>query len=396
MSTDPQSRHLNRAKAFYFCFYAATAALIPFLVIYYRHLGLSGEQIGILAALPPFFMLLSAPLWTSIADSTQGHRKLLTLSICSSVALVMVLSQIRTFWGLVLVVGLYAFTASPIISLVDNAVMQVLEGKKNAYGRQRLWGAIGWGISAPLVGALIERTGLYLSFWCFGPLMMAGLFVSFGIPFKGRMRLGKPYFREALPLVANPWWVSFLFMVFVIGIAQATVSTFFILRLDHLGASKTLIGLSLTAATLSEIPMYLYAERLLQRWGARGLLLFSTIAYLVRVMAYSMVVLPWTAIFLQLFHGPSYSALLVAGVTYADEIAPPGLGASAQGLFSAVLLGIGVTAGNLIGGTLYQNFGAAVMYRSVGLIIFASLILFLIAERRFQRILPLSTHPRKL
>jgi PPP family 3-phenylpropionic acid transporter len=384
MSPNTQDQYLNKARAFYFCFYAATAALIPYLVIYYRHLGMSGGQIGLLAAILPFFMLLSAPLWTALADSTHKHRLLLTISICSAVLLVLVLSQTRTLRGLIIVISLYAFTASPIISLVDNAVMQVLQDKKSYYGRQRLWGAIGWGISAPIIGFLIEKSGLGWLFWCYGPLMITGLFFTFGLPFKGR-KLQKSFLTGVRHLLVNPWWLSFLFIVFVTGIAQATVGTFFILHLDNIGASKTLIGLSLTMATLSEIPIYYYADRLLKRWGARGLLIFSTIGYLVRVLAYSLVIVPWTALFLQLLHGTSYSALLVAGVSYADEIAPPGLGASAQGLFSAVLIGIGVTAGNLIGGTLYESFGAAVMYRSVGLVIFISLILFMLVERNFQK-----------
>lgn len=40
-------------KAFYFFFYAAAASLIPFLSLYYEHLGLNGRQIGLLTGLMP-------------------------------------------------------------------------------------------------------------------------------------------------------------------------------------------------------------------------------------------------------------------------------------------------------------------------------------------------------
>ena len=36
---------------FYFLYFAATAALIPFIVLYYQQLGFSGGQIGLLSAL---------------------------------------------------------------------------------------------------------------------------------------------------------------------------------------------------------------------------------------------------------------------------------------------------------------------------------------------------------
>ena len=50
---------MNKAKLFYFIFYAAMAALSPFLTLYYQSLGLSGTQIGLLAGLVPLTGMLS-------------------------------------------------------------------------------------------------------------------------------------------------------------------------------------------------------------------------------------------------------------------------------------------------------------------------------------------------
>ena len=55
---------MNKAKLFYFIFYAAMAALSPFLTLYYQSLGLSGTQIGLLAGLVPLTGMLSGTLWT--------------------------------------------------------------------------------------------------------------------------------------------------------------------------------------------------------------------------------------------------------------------------------------------------------------------------------------------
>ena len=45
-----ESRFLE-PKAFYFFYYAALAALQPYLALYYRSLGLTGSAIGILSAI---------------------------------------------------------------------------------------------------------------------------------------------------------------------------------------------------------------------------------------------------------------------------------------------------------------------------------------------------------
>ncbi len=60
------------AKVFYFCYYAAAACLMPYLVLYYRQIGLSGGQIGLLAGIGPLVTLVAAPLWGGWADATRA------------------------------------------------------------------------------------------------------------------------------------------------------------------------------------------------------------------------------------------------------------------------------------------------------------------------------------
>ena len=64
-------------KAFYFFLYAALAFLAPFLTLYYDGLGLTGRQIGILAAIPSLVTFISAPIFGAIADVTQKHKRIL-------------------------------------------------------------------------------------------------------------------------------------------------------------------------------------------------------------------------------------------------------------------------------------------------------------------------------
>ena len=83
----------------------------------------------------------------------------------------------------------------------------------------------------------------------------------------------------------------------------------------------------------------------------------------VRALAYSFIKVPWMAIPIQLLHGPTFSLMWFSGVSYADEIAPVGLGATVQGLFSGVMLGIGAAAGAFLGGLLYDHIGIINMFR---------------------------------
>jgi MFS family permease len=372
------------SKAFYFCFYAAGAALMPFLVLYYESLGLSGRQIGFLAGISPLVSLVGAPLWGGLADITRRHKLIWTLTIAGAITMALVLSQVTFFLLLIPVVVVYALFASPIIPLADNAVMALLGERKDQYGRQRIWGAVGWGIAAPFIGYLIETRGLHWSFWGYAGIMFVGLLIVQKIPFR-QTSIQVPFWRGARTLLSNRSWLLFLLLVFFGGAGQAGIHNYLFLYMNELGASKTMMGVALTVATISELPMFFYSDRLLARWSAKGLFIFGTIMYVVRALALSYIHMPWMILITQLFHGLTFSAMWVAGVSYADEIAPPGLGATAQGLLSGVFMGISAATGAILGGILYQDFGGAIMYRTMAIAVAVSVLIFFAAQWKFNQ-----------
>jgi predicted phage tail protein len=71
-----------------------------------------------------------------------------------------------------------------------------------------------------------------------------------------------------------------------------------------------------------------------------------------------------------------FPAWCISGVTYADEVAPPGLGATAQGLFNAVFGGLAMAAGAFLSSVLREQWGSARMFQAAGVIAVAGLDLF--------------------
>ncbi len=367
-------------KSFYFLYYAAAAALIPFLAIYYEQLGFSGRQIGLLAALPPLIILISAPLWGAVADATKQHKSLLLSAITGALVVVFLFSRTTAFAWIIPVIVVYAFFTAPVMPMVDASTMDWLGEGRNLYGRIRLWGAIGWGLSAPLIGWLIEGSNIRWAFYGYIVLMLVGLVIAWLLPI--RETSGQQPFWSGIRLFAgNRAWLLFLAVVFVSGMCMAMISGFLFLYMNDLGASKTLMGFTLTVATISELPIFFYSNRLLNRWGARGLLLVALAAYVVRALAYTFFSEPWVFLIIQLLHGLTFSAMWVAGVSYADSLAPEGLGATAQGLFSAVLFGLGGIAGGLIGGLLYDELGAVAMFRWAATFALVGLVIFTLVSR---------------
>ena len=70
-------------KTFYFLFYGAFGSLYPLLAVYFKQLGLSATQCGILVGIRPFVEFCSAPMWGGVADTWRKARVMLLFSLAS-------------------------------------------------------------------------------------------------------------------------------------------------------------------------------------------------------------------------------------------------------------------------------------------------------------------------
>ena len=366
---------------YYFLYYGAISILFPFLALFYQSQGLTGGQIGLLAAISPIISFFGAPLWTGAADASRRHKLVAMLSIVGVVIVTFIFPSVASFGGLLLMISLWAFLGSPTGSLVDSAVLTLLGDRKERYGRIRLWGTIGYGVVAPFAGNLIGRLGLKWAFWGYAILMLLGLLVITCIPFRQSHSNGS--FRGGMHvLFANQAWMLFLVMVFIAGIGMATINNYLFVYMQSLGASKTLMGIALTVSTISEVPAMFFSDRLLRRFGARGMLVIAMTTIGLRLICYSLTTQPWVVLIIQLVHGLTFAAIFTAGVYYADQIAPPGMKATTQGMFSGTLMGFGSAAGGLLGGLLLDRFSPGGMYAFAGTLVLVGLIVFLLVERR--------------
>ncbi len=362
------------ARALYFLFFAAAASLAPFLSLYYQEVGLSGREIGFLTGIVPLITLVSASVWGAVADATRKHKLVLIIAIAGAWLGVFVMSRTSSFTGLIPAVAFYAFISAPIIPLVDNAVMTLLSDRKSEYGRERVWGSYGWGIAATWAGFVIQRTGLQWAFYSYLVLMALLFLAAMRMPV-AQVPMATKFWRGLRELLANRYWLTFLATALVGGMSMGIFMNFLFLHLEAMGSDRTIMGLSLTMATVSEIPVFLYSRKFLQRLGSQAVMAIALLAFAARAFGYAVMTDPWQVLVVSLLHGPTFAAMWVAGVAYASELAPPGLGATAQGVFSSTVFGLGSALGAFIGGFLYDTSGPVGAFQWAGV---ASLLAFLL------------------
>ncbi|HEY5119504.1 MAG TPA: major facilitator superfamily domain-containing protein 6 [Anaerolineales bacterium] len=378
-SEDPINKF--RLFAFNFLIFAGFALASPFLVLYFQSLGFSGTEIGLLAGIAPLITFCGAPFWTGLADASHRHRLILTLCMIVGIAGYIIYPFLRGFAAVMLVSIILNFFFAPVSSFADNATMFMLAEKKEFYGRIRLGGTIGYAIAAPLAGVLVGRYGFRAGFWSAAAVYFVGLLLSRGF-IHAPSKDSPSALRGMRSLLANPRWILFLIAALASGLALSGANSYFFPYMKELGSSTSLMGIALSIGTITEIPVLFFGHRLLRRLQPHGLFMIAMGITSLRLLLFAASSTPAMAVGVQLLNGFTFPMMWLAGVAYANRNAPTGMTATAQGLFGAMVFGVGAAVGGFLGGPLLQSLGGRGLYLVFGLIVLAVTAIVALIETR--------------
>ncbi|KAK9828635.1 hypothetical protein WJX72_001232 [[Myrmecia] bisecta] len=466
---------LKYARLWYFTHSVALVFVLPYLNLHYRHLGFTAQQIGILGALRPWVSAPAGPMWAALADATKAHRLILVaafaLSTCTRTSMAVSGSFVVQ---MVLTVLTEAFGA-PIGIIADSSVMASVK-EEGDYGKQRMWGAIGWGGMSAFAGMLVSAKGMNAAFITYFLASIAALVPTSLLPVESlQTKEHKPpavstitldddtevlveppaaYFTKQkllfsldidlteaeeaailsdegyiarhsshgaagpsnpinddrqlqtlwdsvqnniVPalglelaersqareqgtthaklgfwdavkvLIADPEVVAFFITSLVMGFASGTIGGYLFLFLDELGATETLMGVAISVACLTEVPMFFFAGKIIDKLGVKNVLNIAVGAYVLRLMCYSMLGsfgTPWAVLPIECLHGVTFGCSWAAGTVNCARISPPGLKSTTQAIFAGLYFGVGTGLGALIGGFIYQEYGAPAVFRT--------------------------------
>jgi PPP family 3-phenylpropionic acid transporter len=308
----------------------------------------------------------------------------MSMGILVAIFSVLLLQNMSIFaLALITVIVLYFFF-SPVASLSDSATIAMLGTDKAMYGRVRIGGTIGWGLFALIAGAMINNFGLKLAFWGFAFFSLINLFIAQKLVFEDTAGHGSLNSGGVRFFLKSRRWQLFLVSAFLGGLGASSVASFLAPYMTGLGANESQIGFAIMIATLTELPIFFFGNRLLRRFEAQKLFFFSLLMMGIRSIFYALVQTTSAVFVVQAFGGMIFPAMWLAGVAYADEHAPAGLKSTAQGLFGAMSFGFGAAVGGFLGGLLLESVGGRGMYLVFGFIILGGLVMI----EGLKRILP--------
>lgn len=370
----PASR-LWVAKLYYLIFFAAIGALAPYFNVYLGAQGLTGAQIGLLGSIPPIIALLANPFWGAIADRWQIHQQVLALCTLGAGLITFPFLWVTGFWPLLLLIIVMVFFRSPAPSLVDSAVMELVTRTGASYGRQRLFGSIGFVTFSFGLGQLLTTRNLDAIFWLHGLLLIFGCtLLALLLPIE-RVRERTSLLAGLRQLWRHPGYPGFLIMNVLMGAGAATFFGFIGLHVLALGGTEAQVGMVYALNAVTEIPVLFAGAAILARFRAAHLILVGLVGFAGVYSVMALATSPLLILLVVPVLGFLYGGFWMAVVTYAAQSAPSGLRATGQALIGAAQGGLGWAMGSVIGGLLWDGFGgSAVLWAAAAIMLAAAVV----------------------
>jgi PPP family 3-phenylpropionic acid transporter len=350
------------ARAAYATLFGAIGASFPYLPVYYRSIGLSLGEIGLLGSLAAAVGLLGAPLWGTLADRHPTSRVMLpaaaTLAALAALGLALARQPVAIA-GAVIATSIALGGITPIL---DTRALEVVSGDRDRYGRLRVWGSIGFVVVVWLTGFLVERAGIASLFTVYVPLLVVTAVVTLLLHGGGRTGPPLPRLSGIGLVLRQPAMRAFLLASFAVWSASMAINAFFSLHLLAIGAPGELVGSAWALGAVVEVPIMWAYPLLAARFGARRLLVAGAAAFALRAVALPLLVNPVPAALTMLLHGAGFGLLLVGGVTYVSRHAPAGAAATTQGILAAVIFSLSMIVGPGLGGLAAGAWSLPVMF----------------------------------
>lgn len=225
-------------------------------------------------------------------------------------------------------------------SFSDAICFNELEENAHLYGKQRLWGTVGWGLLSPVAGYLNEALSGDSFLKAYQPgailqiiILMYDLYIVSKLKTKN-MKYSQNICKDIGKLLQSFKMLAFLMGVFVVGSFTAILWSFLYWYLGNIGGkSKILFGLIPAVQCFAgELPYFFFAGTLISKLGHFNILTVNFIMFGIRFIGYSFLSNPWLVLPIELLQGPTYGLFYANMASFANVAALPGTETTVQGL----------------------------------------------------------------
>ncbi|MDX6426907.1 MAG: transporter, family, 3-phenylpropionic acid transporter [Gaiellaceae bacterium] len=378
---------LRRVQVLFTLVGVAEAAILPFLPIVLDDHGLSAAEIGVVLAIAALAGFVASPLWGHAADGPLGAERALVVASVAAAVAVVPLVLAHSFVALTVVVVLVTSARSAMASLTDAIALEHLGDDRAQYGRVRLWLSVGWAISACVWGIVLQTGSLTWLPWIYAACVLAVAVAARSVV--GVRTVHEPSLagaRRAMVVALAPFLLSLLLLFAAFNATFSFVS----LRIRELGGGLFVVGAATALQAIAEAPVMRITPRLNRVLGHRALYVVGSLFFIVSFAAWAFLSDPLAIALVKLVAGVGYALVYVGSVLLVDDLVPPALRGTGQGLAKAVSFGLSPILGSLAGGAIYDYAGPRALFLAcaAAALVAATSVFVIAARARAARAVP--------
>ena len=371
-------------------YWAAAAGVVSFATAFLLEQGFAASRIGILLAAGNLLSCAAQPMLASIADRIGGNTVKwfiagLTAVSMACFASVMVLPLSAALYGLVYLMGVFAFDAmNPLLNAVSVAYNRI--GYKINYGVGRGIGSFAYAVSALVIGKVMAGLGADWMIWISLALLALNVAATLGYPGLVETRLEKGPHSEccSVPVFFGryKWYCVSLLGVMLLAMFHAMTENYLIEVVSPLGGDSGTVGVALFVATAIEMVVIVNFDWLRTKISDSWLLKFAGLSFLLKSLLFLMAKNVIAIYGIQLLQATSYSFLSPTQLYYADAKVSPADMVKGQAFITAAYT-LGCAIGNFTGGQLLDLFDVrALLWAGVAMAAAGTVVFFLTVDKK--------------
>jgi MFS transporter, PPP family, 3-phenylpropionic acid transporter len=350
---------LRRVQVLFTLVGVAEASILPFLPIVLKDRGLSAAEIGVVLSVAALAGFISTPLWGHAGDGRLGAEHTLVLASIAAAAAAVPLVLAHSFLALTIVVILITAARSAMASLTDAIALEHLGDDRAQYGRVRLWLSLGWAISACVWGLVLQWGSLDWLPWIYVACVLVVAFAAHAVGGGRTVHEPSPAgTRRAMLIALAPFLLSLLLLF----AAFSATFSFISIRIRDLGGGLFVVGAATALQAVAEAPVMRITPRLNRVLGHRALYVVGSLFFIVSFVAWAFLDDPLAIALVKLVAGVGFALVYVGSVLLVDDLVPPALRGTGQGLAKAVTFGLSPILGSLAGGAIYDYAGPRALF----------------------------------
>ncbi|WP_054958093.1 MFS transporter [Paenibacillus dakarensis] len=358
---------LNSLKLYNFFIYGTMVIFTGFFQLYLQDIGMSKVEIGSLMAIAPFVSVFANPFWGYWSDRAANIKRVLLIMMTGTLLLVQFVFQASTYTMIYTTMILFYFFQTPMFSQTNTLILGYIDGTQQKFGSFRLWGSLGWALTAVAAGPVIDKLGSGRISIVFSAMLIIAAVFMLSLPnIQKTTGSATVSLRGFSKIFMNPYFIWFIILGIVVSIPNTMNNTFMSLYILDLGGSKQMVGLAIFFSSIFEVAIFLLCDRYLKRKinVMIGCLTVVSLLFSLRWLLMAEASTPLEVVFIQILHCITFGGYFYVGTQLTMLFVPREYRASGQAVYTLSWSGISGVIGGITGGWMFQNFGAQTMYRT--------------------------------